>query len=78
MAALPIRKLPGVGKKNEQILAGMGIKLCPDTLDKAVDIAINFTPNAFDFLVRSSLGIAKNVHEDAGIKKSINVSETPK
>jgi DNA polymerase kappa len=76
MSKLPIRKVPGVGKVNEQILSGMGIKLCQDTLDHAVDIAVNFTPNAFDFLVRSALGIAKNKHEDLGIKKSINVSET--
>ena len=76
MEKLPIRKLPGVGKINEQILAGMGIEYCPDTLEQAVDLIINFTPNAFEFLIRSSLGIAKNVHEDIGIKKSLNCSET--
>ena len=41
-----------------------------------MDIQINFTANAFDFLVRGSFGIAKNYHEDIGIKKSLNVSET--
>lgn len=76
MSKLPIRKIPGVGKVNEQILSGMGIKYCPNTIEKAMDISINFTNNAFDFLIRSSLGIAKNVHEDLGIKKSINCSET--
>jgi DNA polymerase kappa len=76
MSRLPIRKIPGVGKVNEQILSGMGIKLCPDIRDRAMDISINFTNNAFDFLVRSSFGIAKNYHEDMGIKKSINCSET--
>lgn len=76
MKQLPIRKIPGVGKVNEQILTGMGIKYCPDIQEKAMDISINFTNNAFDFLVRSSFGIAKNFHEDTGIKKSINVSET--
>ena len=30
MRKLPIRKIPGVGKVNEQILSGMGIKMCPD------------------------------------------------
>ena len=76
MQKLPIRKIPGVGKVNEQILCGMGIKLCPDAMKHAMDISINFTNNAFDFLIRSSQGIAKNVHEDLGIKKSINCSET--
>ena len=41
-----------------------------------MEVAINFTDNAFDFLVRSSLGLAKNVHEDQGLKKSLNCSET--
>ena len=54
----------------------MGIKYCPDTIAKAMEISINFTNNAFDFLIWSSYGIAKNVHEDLGIKKSINCSET--
>ena len=54
----------------------MGIKYCPDTLIHAVDISVNFTNNALDFLLRSTLGLAKNVHEDNGIKKSINCSET--
>jgi DNA polymerase kappa len=76
MNKLPLRKIPGVGKVNEQILSGMGIKMCPDTLNHAMDISINFTNNAFDFLIRSSMGIAKNVHDELGIKKSINCSET--
>lgn len=76
MAKLPIRKIPGIGKVNEQILSGMGVALCPDIAAKALDISINFTNNAFDFLLRSSIGIAKNVHEEQGIKKSINCSET--
>ena len=74
MRNLPVRKLVGVGKVNEQILLGMGINICQDIIDKAVDIYINFTENAFDFLIKSALGIAKNVHDDVGIKKSINVS----
>lgn len=76
MSKLPIRKIPGVGKVNEQILSGMGIKMCPDVQKHAMDISINFTNNAFDFLIKSSMGIAKNVHDEQGIKKSINCSET--
>ena len=54
----------------------MGIQYCSDSVDRAMDVSINFTDNAFDFLIRSSLGIAKNVHEDVGLKKSLNCSET--
>ena len=76
MTKLPVRKLPGVGKVNEQILIGMGIEFCSDSVERAIDIAINFTDNAFDFLIRSSLGVAKNIHEEIGLKKSLNCSET--
>lgn len=74
MKHLPVRKLVGVGKVNEQILLGMGIKICDDVLEKAMDIYINFTENAFDFLIKSALGIAKNIHDETGLKKSLNVS----
>lgn len=74
MGNLPVRKLVGVGKVNEQILIGMDIVKCSDIVDKAVDIYINFTENAFEFLLKSALGISKNTHDDTGIKKSINVS----
>ena len=76
MAKLPVRKLPGVGKVNDQILSGLGIVSCRDTLEHAIEININFTENAFDFLMRSSMGIARNYHEEMGIKKSVNASET--
>lgn len=54
----------------------MGIVKCPDAIRLATHIYINFTVNAFDFMIRACLGIAKNVHEDQGVKKSLNVSET--
>ena len=76
MEKLPIRKVPGVGKINEQILSGMGIKMCRDTLKNGAEIQINFTSNACDFLVKSALGIAKNVHDDHGIKKGVHCSKS--
>ena len=76
MNELLVRKLPGVGKVNEQILAGMGIVKCSDAIKNAAHIYVNFTENAFDFMIRACLGIAKNVHEDQGVKKSLNISET--
>ena len=49
---------------------------CFDIQTKATEIFINFTENAFDFLIRASFGIAQNTHEEQGVKKSLNVSET--
>ena len=74
MAELPVRKIPGVGKVNEMILAGLDIYTCRDLLNKAAEIYINFTEKAFDFLARSALGLGKNVHEKFDqIKKSLSV-----
>jgi nucleotidyltransferase/DNA polymerase involved in DNA repair len=35
MMKLLVRKLPGVGKVNEQILSGLGINTCRDVVEKA-------------------------------------------
>jgi DNA polymerase kappa len=72
--SLPVRKIPGVGKVNEMILAGLNIYTCKDLIDRAAAIYINFTERAFDFLVRSALGLGKSVHEKPDqIKKSLSV-----
>lgn len=42
-----IRTIPGIGKINETIMAGMGIESCQDVIDKATELYINFSPNAF-------------------------------
>ena len=76
MDTLLVRKLPGVGKVNEQILAGLGIVKCSDGIKLATSIYINCTVNAFDFMIRACMGIAKNIHEEQGVKKSLNISET--
>jgi len=76
MSELPVRKIPGVGKVNELILQEMGIKLCRDVIEQAASIYINFTENAFDFLIKASLGIYKNVHDQQGLKKSLNISKS--
>ena len=54
----------------------MNIVKCSDALVQATYIYVNFTENAFDFMIRACMGIAKNVHEDQGVKKSLNISET--
>ena len=47
----------------------MGVVKCSDAIAMATAIYINFTENAFDFIMRACLGIARNVHEDQGLKK---------
>lgn len=45
-------------------MTGLGIQYCSDLVDKAAEIFINFTENAFEFLMKSALGIGKVEHED--------------
>ena len=74
MAELPVRKIPGVGKINEMILAGLNIFTCRDLLNRAAANYVNFTERAFDFLAKSALGIGKNIHDKSDqIKKSLSV-----
>lgn len=54
----------------------MGIVKCSDAIKQAASIYVNFTENAFDFMIRACMGISRNVHEDQGVKKSLNISET--
>ena len=75
MMPQPVRKIPGIGKINEMILSGIGITQCSDILEKACEIYINFSPNAFQFLIQGALGITRVVHENC-VQKSIGVSKT--
>ena len=57
-------------------MSGLGIDHVPDILEKAVNVSVNFTNNATDFLIRAALGVSKTRHDtDAStVKKSLNVS----
>jgi DNA polymerase kappa len=80
MRELPIRKIPGVGKVNEHILNGLNIYFCKDVVERATDVYVTFTEWAYEFLVKSALGIARVMHETdkEGIvgQKSMGVSST--
>lgn len=74
MSELSVRKLPGVGKVNELILGGLQIYTGKDLLSKSAEIFVCFTEKAFDFLVKSALGVGKNQHDKLDqIKKSMSV-----
>jgi DNA polymerase kappa len=64
MKDLPVRKLPGVGKVNEHILAGLNIYSCKDLIEKATEVYATFTEWAFEFMVQSALGISRCIHEN--------------
>ena len=72
----PIRKIGGIGSVSEQLLIGIGVHTCEDILKKKREIKICFTENAFEFFMKSALGIARCFHEKFEDRKSINISRT--
>lgn len=71
----PIRKVPGIGKINEMILNGLGIYYCQDLIDKCTEVFVNYSCNAFEFLMKAGMGIYRTVHE-YNIQKSLGVSSS--
>jgi len=76
MAKRPIRKIPGIGSVSEQLLIGLGIHNCEGLLQKKREVKICFTENAFEFFIKSALGIARCFHEKYEDRKSFSVSRT--
>ena len=76
MAKRPIRKIPGIGSVSEQLLIGLGIHSCEELLKKQREVKICFTENAFEFFMKSALGIARCFHEKYEDRKSFSVSRT--
>lgn len=80
MRDLPVRKVPGVGKVNEHILAGLNIYNCKDMIEKATEVYATFTEWAFEFLLTAALGISRTTHEndmfDVQQQRSMGVSAT--
>jgi len=45
------------------ILNGMGINYCQDLIDKCTEVFVNYSSNAFEFLMKAGMGIYRTVHE---------------
>eukprot|EP00347_Sterkiella_histriomuscorum_P010175 403377318 len=78
MKVLSVRKIPGIGRMTELILAQLDIFTLQDVLDKQVQIQIALKERTVYFLFRAALGISRNFHEeeDDDCQKSISISET--
>lgn len=77
MLQLSVRKIPGIGKVNEQLLNGLGFNKCEDILQRAVDIYTLFNREYFEFYMKSVLGISRNRHgEKEDMRKSVGVYST--
>lgn len=78
MKNLKIRKVPHIGEKTEMKYSYLGINLCKDFLDNAMEMFYLFSETHFEFIYQSCIGIgnyftSENRNE---INKSISCSET--
>ena len=64
MAALEVRKIPGVGRMTELTLDGLGIIKCSDVLSQATEIFIATKESTAKWLISCALGISRAFHED--------------
>lgn len=64
MKGMSVRKIPGIGRMTELVLASLGIYTCQDVLDKAVEIYLSFSERTSHFLLRCAMGISRNYHEE--------------
>ena len=54
---LPVRKVGGVGKVQERVLAAFSIKTCGDVFERRAVVAALFSTTAFEFLLTASMGV---------------------
>ncbi|PWN28514.1 DNA/RNA polymerase, partial [Jaminaea rosea] len=63
MHALPVRKVPGVGRVTERILQALGVETCGDIWRLRVRIALVLGDGDLEWLLRYNLGIASSIVE---------------
>lgn len=76
MHDLPCRKIPGIGRVTERILASLGILTCGDVAKSRVMLSL--TLGDIEFLLKAYLGIHSNVVEPSkrGERKSVGREHT--
>jgi nucleotidyltransferase/DNA polymerase involved in DNA repair len=64
MADKKMRDVPGVGHVTEQTLNGLGVHSCLDIENHLVEIYMNYSETFFEFIVKASMGIGRNKHNE--------------
>ena len=65
-----IKKIPGCGPVQQQILKGLDIENCAQLFENLDKLCLLFTANAIDFYVRASMGISSYSYDYSGTQKS--------
>lgn len=72
---LPVRKIPGIGGVNEQILKGIGIETCGDILLKKAEIWLTMSHKFCRFVFSAAVGVQPREYE-SGPQQSISKDRT--
>ena len=64
--ALPVRKIGGVGKVQERVLAAFGMTSCGDVFERRASLAAAFSETAFEFLLAASMGVGTETRDPGG------------
>ena len=59
MASLAVRKVPGVGRVTEKLLAAAGVVTCGDALRLAAPLSLLLSARAFEHILCASLGLGE-------------------
>lgn len=73
---LPIRKVPGIGAVQEQLLQALGVGTCGDLWEKRGLVRHFFSPSCAEFYLRVSLGLGCTTVKCDASQKSKSVEET--
>jgi DNA polymerase kappa len=76
VSQLPCRKIPGIGKVTNQLLAALKIEKVGQLLEQRLILYKLFSERSFDFFMRAALGLGSTVHDENGPRKSIGRQRT--
>nr|CAB3265009.1 DNA polymerase kappa-like [Phallusia mammillata] len=74
--ALSIRKVSGIGKVSEQLLAALDVKTCGDLYERRADLFLLFSNISCNFFFRTALGCSSSRLEGDSERKSISTERT--
>lgn len=76
VSSLPIRKVPGIGAVQEQLLVALGAQTCHDLWVKRAEIGHLFGEASAHFYLRAALGLGCTEVKSDSSRKSKSVEET--
>lgn len=75
LSSLPVRKIPGIGGVNEQLLKGIGIETIGQIIEKRAEIWASMTHKFCTFMFSAAVGVQIREYE-AGPQQSISKDRT--